>query len=218
MSRRLLGRVGFLALLMGPWAAGPASGEWVEVRKILGADTAANDMFGYALALDGDRLAVGALRDDSPPLADAGSVYLFERNKGGPERWGQVAKLTASEAAIVAARDSNSSASRARVPHSAGELAPAGGGTYLPTVLNNWPTKPSGVQFARPIFPPLRQTRSSSFAARCWSGVNITPKVETTTSKLWSGNGSASASASRKPISSRSAAARSRARAAGWRR
>jgi hypothetical protein len=68
------------------------------VRKILGADTAANDLFGSAMALDGDRLAVGSPRDDSP-LGDAGSVYLFERKKGGPEGWGQVAKLTASDAA-----------------------------------------------------------------------------------------------------------------------
>jgi FG-GAP repeat len=97
MPRRLLVRVGFLLLLAGPWAALPASGEWLEVRKILGADTAANDTFGEAMVLDGDRLAVGVPRDDSP-LADAGSVYLFERNQGGPERWGQVAKLTASDA------------------------------------------------------------------------------------------------------------------------
>ena len=72
--------------------------------------------------------------------------------------------------------------------------------------------KPSGVQLARPILPPGLQTRSSSAAARSWSGVNITPKVETTTSKLPSGNGSASASASRNSMSSRSASARSRAR------
>ena len=72
-------------------------------------------------------------------------------------------------------------------------------------VLNSWPMKPSGVQLARPILPPGRQTRTSSAAARSWSGVNITPKVETTTSKLPSANGSASASASRNSISSRSA-------------
>src|SRR5688572_13252803 len=97
MSRSLLVRVGFLLILAAPWAARGASGEWLEVRKILGADAAPNDRFGGAMALDGDRLAVGAPFDDSP-LADAGSVYLFERNKGGPERWGQVAKLTASDA------------------------------------------------------------------------------------------------------------------------
>ena len=84
------------------------------------------------------------------------------------------------------------------MPHSAGDFTPAGGGRCLPSVLNSWPMKPSGVQFARPILPPdLQHTRSSSAAALSWSGVNITPKVETTTSKLSSGNGNASASASR---------------------
>ena len=73
---------------------------------------------------------------------------------------------------------------RSRVPHSAGDFTPAGGGTCLPSVLNSWPMKPSGVQLARPILPPGLQTRSISAAALSWSGVNMTPKVETTTSKL----------------------------------
>ena len=94
----------------------------------------------------------------------------------------------------------NISSSRARVPHSAGDFTPAGGGRCLPSVLNSWPMKPSGVQLARPILPPGLQTRSSSAAALSWSGVNITPKVETPTSKLPSANGSASASASRNSI------------------
>ena len=55
--------------------------------------------------------------------------------------------------------------------------------------------KPSGVQFARPMRPPLRTTRSISRAGRVWSGVNIAPKVESATSKLPSSNGSDSASA-----------------------
>jgi hypothetical protein len=97
MPRSLLGRLGFLLLLAASWAARPARGEWLETRKFRGADTAPNDQFGEALALEGDRLAVGVPNDDSP-LGDAGSVYLFERNKGGAERWGEVAKLTASDA------------------------------------------------------------------------------------------------------------------------
>ena len=101
---------------------------------------------------------------------------------------------------------------RARVPQSAGDLTPAGGGTCLPMVLKSCPMKPSGVQLARPILPPGLQTRIISAAARSWSGVNITPNVETTTSKLSSANGSASASASRNSMASRSASARSRAR------
>jgi hypothetical protein len=96
MPRSVLVRVGFLLLVAGPWAARPASGEWLEVRKIRGADTAPLDHFGEAMALEGDRLAVGVPDDDSP-WGDAGSVYLFERNHGEPEGWGQVAKLTASD-------------------------------------------------------------------------------------------------------------------------
>ena len=73
---------------------------------------------------------------------------------------------------------------RAPVPQSAGDLTPAGGGMCLPMVLNSWPMKPSGVQLARPILPPGLHTRTSSAAALSWSGVNMTPKVETTASKL----------------------------------
>ena len=53
----------------------------------------------------------------------------------------------------------------------------------LPIVLNICPMKPSGVQFARPTEPPRLQTRMSSDAARSWSGVNITPKIDSTLSK-----------------------------------
>src|SRR5258707_703382 len=73
---------------------------------------------------------------------------------------------------------SNISPSRPCVPHSAGDLAPAGGGRYLPSVLNTWPMKPSGVQLASPMLPLGLQTRNSSAAALSWFGVNITPKVE----------------------------------------
>ena len=60
---------------------------------------------------------------------------------------------------------------------------------------NIWPMKPGGVQFARPIRPPGRHTRISSRAACSWSGANMTPNVESTTSKLASGYGRSSASA-----------------------
>ena len=70
--------------------------------------------------------------------------------------------------------------------------------------------KPSGVQFVRPIRPPGRQTRSSSAADCSWFGVNITPNVDTMTSKLSSAKGSASASASRTSIVRPSAAALAR--------
>ena len=77
---------------------------------------------------------------------------------------------------------------------------PAGGGTCLPMVLNSWPMKPSGVQLARPIGRPAGTRAAARPPPSPGRRVNITPKVESTTSKLPSANGSASASASRKSI------------------
>jgi hypothetical protein len=68
--------------------------------------------------------------------------------------------------------------------------------------------KPSGVQFARPMRPPARKTRSISSAHRAWSGVNIAPNVESTTSKLRSSKGKSSASATWNRTSRPSAMAR----------
>ena len=72
----------------------------------------------------------------------------------------------------------NSSPIRSRLPQRAGDRSPAAGGTYLPMVRKSWPMNPSGVQLARPIFPPGAQTRTSSAAACSWFGVNMTPKVD----------------------------------------
>ncbi len=96
------------------------------------------------------------------------------------------------------------------MPHSAGDFTPGAGGMYLPIVLNSCPMKLSGVQFARPILPPGLQTRASSLAALSWFGVNITPKVDITTSNDASGNGRFSASASWNWIVWPSACARAR--------
>lgn len=70
---------------------------------------------------------------------------------------------------------------------------------------------PSGVQLARPMRPPLRTTRSISFADFRRSGVNMTPNVDSATSKLPSSNGSDSASAVLNVTVKPSAAARAAA-------
>lgn len=51
---------------------------WDGEEKITHGGEAADDWFGGALAMDGDRLAVGASHDDAAG-ADAGAVYLFEK-------------------------------------------------------------------------------------------------------------------------------------------
>ncbi|HEX4954408.1 MAG TPA: IPTL-CTERM sorting domain-containing protein [Thermoanaerobaculia bacterium] len=60
--------------------------------KVLAADAAAGDGFGFAVALSGGWLAVGAPFADVAG-ADSGAVYLFERS--GPCQWDQRAKLAA---------------------------------------------------------------------------------------------------------------------------
>lgn len=64
---------------------------WNLTARLRPSDAAANDSAGFALALEGDLLAVGA----PGASAKAGAVYLFRR--GGDDRWSEEAKLTASD-------------------------------------------------------------------------------------------------------------------------
>jgi uncharacterized repeat protein (TIGR01451 family) len=69
---------------------------WGQVAKLAAADGAQEDLFGYAVALSGDTAAVGAYGDDDSGFA-SGSAYVFSRNQGGADAWGQIAKLTAAD-------------------------------------------------------------------------------------------------------------------------
>ena len=82
---------------------------WGLVKRLVSEDAAEGDQFGGAVALSDDLLAVGAPGDDdinssvapgTTKLDASGSVYIFERNAGGPNEWGQVAKLVASNGQI----------------------------------------------------------------------------------------------------------------------
>lgn len=74
-------------------------GVWNAAAELSASDAAPGDFFGFAVALSGDLAVVGAFDDDfqGGPLAE-GSVYVFERDQGGPGAWGQTAKLVASDA------------------------------------------------------------------------------------------------------------------------
>ena len=71
---------------------------WVEQAKLLAADGAAVDRFGFAVALDGDTLFVGAPRDDDLGTL-SGSVYVFTDPGSG---WSQTQKLLASDGRVRA--------------------------------------------------------------------------------------------------------------------
>ena len=70
------------------------SGTWSQVAKLTASDEAADDGFGYRVAIGGDTVVVGAPWDDDNG-SGSGSAYVFTRQSGS---WSQVAKLTASDA------------------------------------------------------------------------------------------------------------------------
>ena len=69
---------------------------WGQVPKLTAGSYAEDKgYFGGSVAISGDTVVVGAYREDGPGL-DRGAAYVFERNQGGAENWGQVRRLTAS--------------------------------------------------------------------------------------------------------------------------
>jgi len=92
--RRLGAAIGSVLLsLLSPALAAPGD-SITFVKKLLPEADAAGDQFGQSVAIDGDRIAVGAYLDPEKGL-QAGAVYIFERNRGGADSWGLVKKITA---------------------------------------------------------------------------------------------------------------------------
>jgi len=85
----------------GGWASGSAyvfvrsGGVWAQQTKLTAADAAAEDWFGYSVALSGDTAVVGAYQDDDAGF-NSGSAYVFVRSGG---IWTQQVKLRAADAA-----------------------------------------------------------------------------------------------------------------------
>ena len=55
--------------------------------------------FGYSVAISGNTIVVGAYVDDISNNTNQGAAYIFERNQGGVNNWGEVKKLVASDGA-----------------------------------------------------------------------------------------------------------------------
>ena len=68
-----------------------------EVAKLTASDAAADDYFGYSVAIDGDTIVVGAYNDDDAGT-NSGSAYVFRTTDDGAT-YDEVAKLTAADAA-----------------------------------------------------------------------------------------------------------------------
>ncbi|MBE3131465.1 MAG: FG-GAP repeat protein [Acidobacteria bacterium] len=71
---------------------------WGQIKKLVASDAAADDLFGVSVDISGDYAVVGAVAEDGAGTG-RGAAYIFYRNQGGADNWGQVKKLTASAAA-----------------------------------------------------------------------------------------------------------------------
>lgn len=69
---------------------------WLQDRKLVAKDSDAFAGFGLRVAVNGDTIAVGSIRD-SDAAVDAGAAYVYKRN--GQSGWSLQEKLFASDAA-----------------------------------------------------------------------------------------------------------------------
>jgi len=74
------------------------SGTWLEVNKLVPSDRNIGDEFGISVAIHGDRVIIGANREDEDEegnntLNSSGSAYIFERNISGS--WNEIEKVVA---------------------------------------------------------------------------------------------------------------------------
>ena len=68
---------------------------WGQAKQIKASDGAAVDYFGNAVSVDGSTALVGAHGDNVGAVTDAGSAYIFEKDLGGTNAWGQRTNITA---------------------------------------------------------------------------------------------------------------------------
>ncbi len=71
---------------------------WGEVQKLTASDTQFSGVFGFSVAVSGDTAVVGAYGENAGGIGAAGAAYVFQRDEGGAGNWGEVTKLTASDA------------------------------------------------------------------------------------------------------------------------
>lgn len=72
-----------------------SGGEWTQRTKLMPLDPSPGMNFGTAVAIDGDRIVVGATESNPAGVRGTGSAYVFKRVNGS---WVQEAKLVPDEA------------------------------------------------------------------------------------------------------------------------
>eukprot|EP00970_Alexandrium_tamarense_P016538 scaffold6767_cov134-Alexandrium_tamarense.AAC.1 len=150
-----------------------SSNTWGDEQKIVASDGAADDIFGFAVAISGTgHLVVGAMLDDDKGT-NAGAVYLFTLNSTS-NTWGDEQKIVASDGAaddyfgssvamsgtghlLVGAHLNDDMGSNSGSFYAIGEGSPSQAPTASPITLD--PTKASNV-----TIPCGMNQRGSSFS------------------------------------------------------
>jgi hypothetical protein len=79
---------------------------WGLVKKITASTRDIQDRFGYSVSISGNYAIVSAYlededMDETNTLENSGSAYIFQKDQGGADNWGQVRKITAPVRGIV---------------------------------------------------------------------------------------------------------------------
>jgi hypothetical protein len=69
-------------------------GGWVQTQKLIASDAAGSDLFGSAVAISGDTVAVTAPNKKVGSLTQAGAAYLFVRTQNG---WVESGKIVSND-------------------------------------------------------------------------------------------------------------------------
>ena len=88
------------AVILGRNTGGPDY--WGVLRVLDPPDPDPAARFGWSVAVDGDLVAVGARNVRRAGGLPQGAVYLFGRNEDGPDQWGLITRVVASDAADYA--------------------------------------------------------------------------------------------------------------------
>ncbi len=77
---------------------------WGQIKKLVASDRASSESFGYSVGISGDYAVVGVYGDDLLPggsnaVERTGSAYVFEKDEGGSDNWGQQTQLLSSDLA-----------------------------------------------------------------------------------------------------------------------
>jgi hypothetical protein len=80
-------------------------GNWLQIKKLVASDRDIDDYFGASVAISGNYAVVGAIYNDEDEtgtnfISEAGAAYIFHKDEGGIDNWGEVQKIVPSDRAF----------------------------------------------------------------------------------------------------------------------